>query len=105
MPALIVTASAAGSSIFADAAIVQLWASVTTTLYSPAVASMLWAAALLFHANAYGSVPPLTLAIAVVVPPWQLIASALISAERAAGSSIVVVAVTIHPLPSVTVRL
>ena len=59
----------------------------------------------LLHANVYGSVPPVTTASAVVVPPLQAIAPAFIETTSADGSEIVAVAFATQELASVTVTM
>ena len=68
------TASVFGSVIVVVASALQPLVSVTVTPYVPAamsVAVLLLRSALSLHTYVYGSVPPETVAVAVVVPPLQ----------------------------------
>ena len=99
--------SAVGSVKVTTSVSVQPFASVALTVYVPAVRPEIDEPdPLLLHENVYPEVPPEADAEAVPsLPPLQLMFVPVAVTARAVGCVIVVDAVPVHPLLSVTVTV
>ena len=98
--------SALGWDMVTLAVAVQLFASVTVTLYVPALTPVrFWVLAEGVQLYVYGVVPPLTVFVTFDVPPLQPISPADKDAVRASGCEIVTLAVAVQEFASVTVTL
>lgn len=97
-----------GCDMVAVAVAVQLFESVTVTVYVPAATFEMFALVPSppLHEYVYDVVPPVAVALNVpVLVPLHVAAVAVADADNADGWFIVAVAVAIHPLLSVTVTL
>ena len=99
--------TAVGSVIVVLAVVVQLFASVTVTVYVPAISPLAVAVvAALLHAKVYGDVPPEPLAVAVpLLPPLQLTGVFEALAVNTTGSVMVTLDVLVQELASDTVTV
>ena len=97
--------TAAGSSIVTLSVSVHPLASVAVTVYVPAASPVMVAPVpLLLQANVFVPVPPVALAVAdPSETPLQLASVPDMDADTAVGSVTTDVAVSVHPLASVTV--
>jgi hypothetical protein len=99
--------NAVGSVIVVLDVVVQLFASVTVTVYVPATRPLAVAdVAALLHAKVYGDVPPDPFAVAVpLLPPLQLTGVFEALAVNIAGSVIVTLDVVVQEFTSDTVTV
>jgi hypothetical protein len=96
-----------GSMIVTISVIVQPLASVTVTVFTPAVSPVITdVVAVVDHKYVYPEVPPDTVTVAEpVVPPLHNTLLTAVDVTKAVGSAIVTISVIVHPLASVTVTV
>lgn len=98
-----------GDSTWAVPFAIHPAASVTTTIYVPAVSPVaVWVvcAGMLFHRYVYDPVPPVGEAVAVPLLPFRTVTGvALALARNIAGCKMVTLPVAEHPAPLVTVTV